>query len=101
MPVRSRVLNVLLLFSFTLAALQQTPEGARGLLLVSNNAARQVALIDISTQKVLLTLPSAGGPHEITVSRDGSLAYISDTGTGPGGSIGDSVVVLDLFAVYA
>jgi YVTN family beta-propeller protein len=89
---------LLVLFIYTSAAFQQPSQSARGLLLVSHNAAREVALIDVSTRRVLLTLPSAGGPHEITVSRDRSLAYISDTGTGPDGSKGDSVVVLDLRA---
>jgi YVTN family beta-propeller protein len=95
--MRFRVLTLLLPFSFTFLLLQ-TPQPTRGLLLVSHSAALEVALIDISTQQVLVTLPTAAGPHEITVSRDRSLAYISDTGTGPVGANGNSVVVLDLKA---
>lgn len=68
----------------------------RGVLLVSYNADRQIAVIDPATQKVLMTFPSPKGPHEITVSRDASTAYIADSGTGPGGAGGDSIVIIDL-----
>jgi len=96
--MKSHVLALLLLGSGIPFTIDPAPKLARGLLLVSYNAERQVALIDLSTQKALVTLPSSGGPHEITVSRDGSLAYVADTGTGPGGGSGNSVVVLDLKA---
>ncbi|HLA12215.1 MAG TPA: hypothetical protein VJ023_16630 [Pyrinomonadaceae bacterium] len=96
--MKFHVLALLLLGSGMLVTINPAPKLARGLLLVSYNAERQVALIDLSTQKALVTLPSSGGPHEITVSRDGSLAYVADTGTGPGGGSGNSVVVLDLKA---
>ena len=65
-------------------------------LLVSLNADRQVAVVDPVTRKVLSTMPSPSGPHEITVSRDNSRAYIADSGTGPSAPPGDSIVVFDL-----
>ncbi len=69
---------------------------AQGVLLVSYNAEGRVAAIDPATGKVVVTFPSPRGPHEITVSRDGAKAYISDTGTGPGGAPGDAIIVVDL-----
>lgn len=67
-----------------------------GVLLVSLIGDRQVAVIDPITQDVLARLPSPQGPHEITLSPDATLAYISDSGAGPNTPSGNSIVVLDL-----
>lgn len=69
---------------------------SNGALLVSLNGDRQVALVNPTTQQVIAKWPSPQGPHEITLSRDGRLAYIADSGGGPGGPPGNSIVVLDL-----
>ena len=67
----------------------------KSVLLVSLNGDRQVAVIDPATQQALAKLPSPQGPHEITLSTDGTHAYISDSGSGPN-SRGNSIVILDL-----
>lgn len=85
-----------LLIATGLVAITSVSTAAQGVLLVSYNAERRLALIDVQTQKVLATFASPQGPHEISISRDRSRAYVADTGTGPGGSSGDSIVVLDL-----
>ena len=69
---------------------------SKSVLLVSLIGERQVAVINPSTQAVLAKLPSPAGPHEITLSPDGSLAYVSDSGSGPNTPRGNSIVVLDL-----
>lgn len=69
---------------------------AKSVLLVSLNGERQVAVINPVTQDVLAKLPSPQGPHEITLSPDGSLAYVSDSGAGPNTPRGNSIIVLDL-----
>ncbi|HKY29392.1 MAG TPA: YncE family protein [Pyrinomonadaceae bacterium] len=68
----------------------------QGVLVVSYTADGQVALIDPASKKEFARFPSPQGPHEITISSDGSRAFIANSGTGPRGSPGDSVVVLDL-----
>lgn len=68
----------------------------KSVLLVSLIGERQVALIDPTTQAVLAKLPSPQGPHEINLSPDGALAYVSDSGAGPNTPRGNSIVVLDL-----
>lgn len=74
----------------------QTNSKEKGVLLVSLIGERQVAVIDPSTQEVLAKLPSPQGPHEINLSPDGKLAYVSDSGAGPNTPRGNSIVVLDL-----
>ena len=68
----------------------------KSVLLVSLIGERQVAVINPSTQAVLAKLPSPAGPHEINLSPDGTLAYVSDSGAGPNTPRGNSIVVLDL-----
>jgi YVTN family beta-propeller protein len=68
----------------------------KGVLLVSLIGERQVAVINPATQAVLAKLPSPQGPHEINLSPDGKLAYVSDSGAGPNTPRGNSIVVLDL-----
>ena len=81
------------------ASLQQAPRRTpdlKNVLLVSLIGERQVAVIDPATQAVIARFPSPSGPHEITVSADGSLAYVADSGSGPSSPPGNSIVVLDL-----
>ena len=63
-----------------------------GTLLVSIIGEKKVVMMDAATGKVLAEIPVEAQPHEITLSRDGSLAYVA-----PGGP-NDSVAVLDLKA---
>jgi len=74
----------------------QTDLRGKSVLLVSLIGERQVAVIDPITQDVLAKLPSPQGPHEITLSPDGTLAYVADSGSGPNSPSGNSIVVLDL-----
>ena len=85
---------------FLLAAIlltfQSTADAGKGVLLVSLIGERQVAVINPITQQVLAKLPSPQGPHEITLSPDGRLAYVAHSGSGPNTPSGNSIVVLDL-----
>lgn len=69
---------------------------SKSVLLVSLIGERQVAVINPVTQEVIAKLPSPAGPHEINLSADGTLAYVSDSGAGPNTPRGNSIVVLDL-----
>ncbi len=67
-----------------------------GVLLVSNVGDRCVLFLDAATGRVLGRAPTPKGPHEITVSHDGKLAYVADPGGGPGTEPGNSIVVVDI-----
>ncbi len=70
--------------------------GKGDLLLVSLIGERKIVLFDTATQKTLASFPSPQGPHEITISPDGTRAYITDAGAGPNDPPGNSIIVLDL-----
>ena len=65
-------------------------------LLVASNAEHHAALVHPGTFKTLANLPTGQGPHEITLSPDGRLAYVANSGAGPNGIKGNTITVLDL-----
>ncbi len=70
---------------------QSTPSST---LLVLAKSDRTVSIVDPATLKVLARMPSGPDPHEIVVSPNGRLAYISNYG-GPGGAY-NTLSVVDL-----
>ncbi len=63
-------------------------------LLVANKAEATVSLVDLTSSKVVATLPVGTGPHEIAVSPSGKLALVANYGTGP--QPGSSLTVLNV-----
>lgn len=70
---------------------QSTPSST---LLVLAKTDRTVSIVDPVTLKVLARMPSGPDPHEIVVSPDGRLAYVSNYG-GAGGAY-NTISVVDL-----
>lgn len=94
MKTRCHTTAALLLLTVSLPAHAQSPSG---IVLVSYSGEHKVALIDAATGKVESLLTSGQGPHEITVSRDGAMAYVAISGVGPGGGEpGNSIAVIDI-----
>jgi YVTN family beta-propeller protein len=62
-------------------------------LLVGNKAEATVSLIDLGSGKVVATLPTGTGPHEIAVSPSGKTALVANYGAREPGS---SLTVLDV-----
>lgn len=87
------IVAVALFLGVLVPAAAQSPSG---IVLVSYSGEHKVALIDAATGKVEALLPSGKGPHEITVARDGTLAYVAISGTGPRGEPGNTITVIDL-----
>lgn len=81
---------------FLVALIPAAAQSPRGSVLVSYSGEHKVALIDAATGHVEALLTSGKGPHEITVSRDGTLAYVAISGTGPRGEPGNTITVIDL-----
>lgn len=65
-----------------------------GTLLVLNKSDNTVSLIDLSSKKVLATIPTGVGPHEVAVSPDGKIAVIANYGTGQ--QPGSTLTVIDV-----
>src|SRR5215470_9524218 len=76
--VRRAILSALLAFDLTAAAaFAQSPSPA---LLVLEKSANSVAIVDPATFKIVGRVAAGPDPHEIVVSSNGQLAYISNYG---------------------
>jgi len=82
----------LLVLTLPVAAAAQVPE-VGGTLIVVNKGAASASIVDVSTGRILETLPTGEGPHEVVVSDDGSLAVVTDYGTRTGGN---TLTVIDV-----
>lgn len=71
-----------------------SPDASTPLLVVLNKSDDEAALVDPSSYEVVDRLPTGAGPHEVAISPDGRLAWVSDYGTGE--SPGHTLTVLDL-----
>lgn len=68
---------------------------ATGSLLVLNKADNTMVVVDGATLKVVATVPTGEGPHEMTVSDDGKLAFVANYGAQ---QHGHSLCVIDIAA---
>ncbi|MCI0586645.1 MAG: hypothetical protein L0323_07380 [Planctomycetes bacterium] len=87
-PPEGSSMNCALLFLLLLAA------GPEGTLVVLNKSDDTASLVEASSGKVLATLPTGVGPHEVVVTRDGRRAFVSNYGRSQ--APGNSLTVLDL-----
>jgi YVTN family beta-propeller protein len=63
-------------------------------LLVGNKAENSMVFVDPATNKVLGSVPTGNGPHEIAASTDGKVAFVANYGTGP--APGNTISVIDV-----
>lgn len=67
--------------------------GLSGTLIVTNKGPSTATIIDVASGRALATLPTGQGPHEVVVSRDGSIAVVTDYGSRSGGN---TLTVIDV-----
>lgn len=85
---------ILVLAAMAASSLTGPPVAAQEpLLVVLNKADDEAALVDPATYEVVDRLPTGVGPHEVAISPDGRLAYVSDYGRD---TPGNTITVLDL-----
>ena len=73
------------------------PQWSReGLILVSLSGDSSVVMVSSETGATVATFPVSLGPHEIVTSIDRRFAFVANAGSGPGGTAGRSVSLLDL-----
>jgi DNA-binding beta-propeller fold protein YncE len=58
--------------------------GLRGTLVVTNKSPSTATILDLESGRILATLPTGKGPHEVILSSDGGLAVVSDYSGEPG-----------------
>jgi DNA-binding beta-propeller fold protein YncE len=90
--VRTVLLGAALtLVSTHAASAQDRPTGT---LVVSNMNDHTATVLDAASGRVLATLPTGRGPHEVAISHDGRWAVVSNYG--PRGEPGNSITVIDV-----
>lgn len=74
------------------------PAGAqsphRGTIITTNKGGSSASLVDLATARVIVELPTGGGPHEVAASSDGRVAVVSDYGAQGAG--GNTLTVIDI-----
>ena len=84
-------------FAFATAPLnaQGSPNGRAlsGTLVITNKTPATATIIDVASGRVLATLPTQPGPHEVVLSLDGRVAVVSDYGAQSGGN---TLTVIDV-----
>jgi len=76
------------------AAMFVLPNAWAATLVVANKAEATASLINLENGKVVATLPTGEGPHEVGISPDGELAMVSNYGRR--GSGGNSLTLIDI-----
>ncbi len=67
---------------------------ARGTVIVANMGDNTATLIDVASKRVVATLPTGNGAHEVAVSHDGRWAVVSNYGVR--GAPGNTLTVIDV-----
>jgi len=92
-PQKQYVMLILVAFaSFLMCSslLAQPAAGLSGTLIVLNKSGHDANFIDLATGRIVRTLPTGRGPHELVVTSDGRWAVSTDY------SGGDSLTVFDV-----
>jgi DNA-binding beta-propeller fold protein YncE len=58
--------------------------GLTGTLVVTNKSVSTATIIDVGSGRILATLPTGQGPHELVLSSDGGTAVVTDYSGDPG-----------------
>ena len=84
----------LVIAAFIGFALLHASAQSSGRLLVLSKDDATLAIVDAASGKVLGTVPTGEGPHELVVSTDGTIAFASNYGTGP--APGHTISMIDI-----
>ncbi|MCI0352310.1 MAG: hypothetical protein L0Z53_23070 [Acidobacteriales bacterium] len=77
-----------------IAGFLMTVSASADTLVVANNGANSVSVIDTQTGQWLSALSVGRGPHEVAIAGDGRHAYVAESGSPD--NYGNSIAVLDL-----
>src|SRR5262245_4225544 len=81
--VRLTALVAVLATALPSPAAAQVP-GLTGTLVVTNKTPSTATIIDVASGRILATLPTGAGPHEVALSSDGRTAVVTDYSGQPG-----------------
>lgn len=87
------LVSALTTVTLSAATMHAQVAGLAGTLVITNKTPATATILDVASGRILATLPTGQGPHEIVLSRDGSTAVVTDYGSGTGGS---TLTVIDV-----
>lgn len=90
--MRAALPALVLLAICAVAAPAQTA-GPSGTLVVTNKGAATATILDVASGRILATLPTGEGPHEVVLTADGRIAVVTDYGARTAGS---TLTVIDV-----
>jgi YVTN family beta-propeller protein len=85
---------MILPLAHAVVALAQSPVRPAGTIVASNMNDNTATVIDAATGRVLATVPTGEGPHEVAISHDGRWAVVSNYGVR--GKPGSTMTVIDV-----
>jgi YVTN family beta-propeller protein len=88
-------IRLALVACLSIAAAGQAARTPSSVLLVLNKTEATLVIIDPGSGNIMARIPTGEGPHEVAVSADGALAFVSNYG---GTAPGNSLSVIDLAA---
>ena len=87
-------MRLLAFATFALAtSLGAQAPGVTGTLVVTNKSPATATIIDVQSGRILATLPTGNGPHEVVISSDGATAVVTDYGAQEAGK---TLTVIDV-----
>jgi len=94
MPSRIRPLRGTTLFPALLGLIVAGTAAQAATLVVANKAEATASLIDLASGRVVATLPTGDGPHEVGISPDGRFALVTNYGSKD--AAGQSLTLIDI-----
>ncbi len=94
-PILFRTIAFIAVFIASAAA-RDRPQTSSALLLVLNKDEATLSFVTPADGKTIARVPTGDAPHEVVVSRDGKLAFVTNYGTGP--APGTTISVIDVAA---
>ena len=87
------ILQAGLLLMLAQTAAPQVP-GLSGTIIVTNKGPSTATIVDVASGRILATLPTGAGPHELVLTSDGGTAVVTDYSGEPG----KTLTVIDVAA---
>jgi YVTN family beta-propeller protein len=96
MPLMRRSARAFLFVAYAAVSRAQAPAhpSPAGTIVASNMNDNTATVLDAATGRVLATVPTGEGPHEVAISRDGRWAAVSNYGVR--GKPGSTITVIDV-----
>ena len=92
--INRQIVRAALLTALSFSTVANGNAQRRGTLVVTNKGENTASVIDLASARIVSTIPTGNGPHEVAMSGDGRIAVVTDYGAR--GAPGNSLTVIDV-----